>query len=341
MTEYKITELAYADAKPMAEIVKEVLGSKRVHFFGMDWGGRRDLDTFVDVLYSVGFENFTRSDVSVSSKLVNNEYRFIKTIRSEKIPEDVEVYVAFEDQVGRTGRSAASGPVRILCGMNKKEIPGLEREAKVYLAALSDSWGIAHFTANPLYKLVDRKELFERLGIAEYNQKHMGLARYIDIFMPNAYLDFKRKGLIRLITDTPQATLDMHPVTSMIIPKERWYKRPTTKVAVGAFTLPVAKVLISTFGGWPQPTPDSLLLNAIAGGATVGVAERLADRSEAIIEYAREISHHIHSSIKNIHPEIKDLMQLEEQLKKSTPLPLEDSDSLPLELEYGAENHET
>jgi len=185
--DYKFPDyvISWTDMTDLAKEMEKVIGERKIHIFGSDWGGSRDLDRFMPYYEKTLLApNTTRSNLEMSINLdKNNEFRLLRNLErsAENIPDDVKAYILFEDQATMTGKSAASGIIGILYGMYNNELPYDDQE--VYLAAIADAKGIAHFSLKKLWK------------------DFHGIKKYLEREMPKTYEDLSQKGLLIHISD--------------------------------------------------------------------------------------------------------------------------------------------
>jgi hypothetical protein len=174
------------DMTPLAEEMKNTLHDKKIHIFGVDWGGSQDLKRFMKYYTNTGLEkNTTVSYIDMSMELdKNNEFRKIRNMEksARNVPNNVKVFIAFEDQATATGISAASSIIGILYGMDNGTLPH-NNDTEVYLATKVDNIGISHFSLKHLW------------------DEFIGLEKYMEYKMPLAYTDLKKKKLLYSISD--------------------------------------------------------------------------------------------------------------------------------------------
>lgn len=195
---------------PMASDIQHTLGDKRIHFFGMDYGGARDLEVFLQVLERLEIPlNYTVSNVQMSNAVNRSGFRKVY-IRPAEIPADVQTYIAFEDQAGRTGISAVSGPINIGLEIRKETIP----PAPIELATFADRIGIANYSLFILYN------------------SFVGVSHYIMERMPDLYRSFEESGILGLFsTKEPRRLSDYATPSTWLPTSSRWGSYTRQKVS--------------------------------------------------------------------------------------------------------------
>lgn len=199
-----------AEFLPMATDIQHTLGDKRIHFFGMDYGGARDLEVFLQVLERLEIPvNYTISNVQMSNAVKKSGFRKVY-IRPDVIPADVQTYIAFEDQAGRTGISAVSGPINIGLEIHRGTIP----PASIELATFADRIGVANYTLFILYN------------------SFVGVKHYIMERMPDLYRSLEKSGILGLFsTKEPRRLSDYAIPSSWVSTSSRWASYTRQKVS--------------------------------------------------------------------------------------------------------------
>lgn len=159
--------------KTVAGELNDYFRGKRVHFFGIDYSGQRELKRFLDILHKYVPPDFelTESGVGMAGYLDKRfgEFRPLTDLDTYDGGDQKDAFVAVENTAVHTGRSAISGPINILYGMHGGIIPGKGHTAVYLMTTEGDTIGVSNFAARRQFgRYVGVKKHMARIAPATY-----------------------------------------------------------------------------------------------------------------------------------------------------------------------------
>src|SRR3989344_497562 len=175
---------------PMIELASDVdsyFAGEKVHFFGIDYSGQREMQRFLNALakYANSSFIFTSSGVGMDDRMDKRfgEFRKIRGLEDYTCDDKTTNFVAVENTAKHTGRSAISGPIGILYGMHEELIPGKGYVTVYLMTTDGDTIGVSNFAA-----------------LREF-RKYKGVKKHMKNIAHATYLDLSERGMIEQISE--------------------------------------------------------------------------------------------------------------------------------------------
>ncbi len=184
-----MTNLQRNSLKELASDVNRYFTGRKVHFFGMDYSGEREMYAFLDAInkYETPAFTFTASKADMSGSIdVRLGIRFLEGLEDYTGDDETMDFIAVENSV-HTGLSAVSGVAGILYGIHERIIPDSHRSLVYLMTTENDDIGLSNFAA------------------AREFPRYVGVRRYMRSIAPAAYMDLEELGMIPRISEREHA----------------------------------------------------------------------------------------------------------------------------------------
>lgn len=192
-------KMSISPESPMRNLVLDVnsyFDGQKVHFFGIDYSGQRGMKQFLETLdkYTSPTFEFTQGAVGMDDRMDEKfrEFRPLRGLKDYSGSDNPDAFVAVENNAlntnGHTGRSAISGPINILYGMDKELIPGKGCTIVYLMTTEGDTIGLSNFSA-----------------VSQFN-KYIGIKKHMKRITPATYSDLKKLGMLSQISEREPET---------------------------------------------------------------------------------------------------------------------------------------